>query len=93
MRPHLPRRQKQKRPECLRPTEGKRKEALLSLSGTEWSTYDVVDVVLLSSRLGVRPNPLANWKNAIFYYWVVGDPEAIGPSFRGISIHQSACRK
>ncbi len=30
----------------------KEKEALLSLSDTEWSTYDVI---LLSSRLGARP--------------------------------------
>jgi hypothetical protein len=77
---HSLRRQKQKRPECLRPNEGKRKEALPSLSDTEWSTYDVI---LLSSRLGVRSNPLANWKHAILYYLVVGDPEAIGASFRG----------
>ena len=52
---------------------GKRKKALLSLSDAESSTYDVI---FLSSRLGARPNPLANWKHAIFYYWVVGDPEA-----------------
>ena len=55
MRRYLPRRQKQKRPECLRPNEGKRKEALLSPSDTEWSTYDAI---LLSSRPGVRANPL-----------------------------------
>jgi len=60
---------------------------LLSLSDTEWSTYDVI---LLSSRLGGRPNPLANWKHAIFYYWVAGDPEVIGASFRGISTYKSA---
>jgi hypothetical protein len=59
----LPRRQK--RPDCLRTNEGREKTALLSLSDTEWSTYDVI---FLSSRLGARPNPLANWKHAIFYY-------------------------
>jgi hypothetical protein len=31
-------------------------KALPSLNDTEWSTYDVI---LLSSRLGARPNPLA----------------------------------
>jgi hypothetical protein len=53
---------------------------LLSLSDAESSTYDVI---LLSSRRGARRNPLANWKHAILYHWVVGDPEAIGASFRG----------
>jgi hypothetical protein len=55
-------------------------KALLSLSDAESSTYDVF---LLGSRLGTRPNPLANWKHAIFYYWVVGDPEAVGASLQG----------
>jgi hypothetical protein len=62
-------------------------KALPSLNDTEWSTYDVI---LLSSRLGARPNPLENWKHAIFYYWVIGDPEAIGASFRGIKTYKSA---
>ena len=44
------------------------------------------------SRLGARPNPLANWKHAIFCYWVVGDPEAIGASFRRISNFKSPSR-
>jgi hypothetical protein len=47
---------------------GKRKKALLSLSDAESITYDVI---FLSSRLGARPNPLANWKHAIFYYWLL----------------------
>jgi hypothetical protein len=68
----------------------RQKEGFAVPSDAEWSTYDVI---LLSSRLGARPNPLANWKHAILYYWVVGDPEAIGVSFRGISIYKSACRK
>jgi hypothetical protein len=42
----------------------KEKEALLSLSDTACSTYDVI---LLSSGLGARPNSPANWKHAIFY--------------------------
>jgi hypothetical protein len=52
----------------------RQKEGFAVPSDAEWSTYDVI---LLSSRLGARPNPLANWKHAIFCYWVVGDPEAI----------------
>ena len=66
----------------------RQKEGFAVPSDAEWSTYDVI---LLSSLLGARPNPLANWKYAIFCYWVVGDPEAIGASFRGISNFKSAC--
>jgi hypothetical protein len=65
----------------------RQKEGFAVPSDAEWSTYDVI---LLSSRLGARPNPLANWKHAIFCYWVVGDPEAIGVSFRGASTYTSA---
>jgi hypothetical protein len=61
----------------------RQKEGFAVPSDAEWSTYDVI---LLSSRLGARPNPLANWKHAISCYWVVGDPEAIGASFQGISL-------
>jgi hypothetical protein len=48
----------------------RQKEGFAVPSDAEWSTYDVI---LLSSRLGARPNPLANWKHAIFCYWVVGE--------------------
>jgi hypothetical protein len=68
----------------------RQKEGFAVPSDAEWITYDVI---LLSSRLGARPNPLANWKHATFCYWVVGDPEAVGASFRGISTYESACRK
>jgi hypothetical protein len=68
----------------------RQKEGFAVPSDAEWSTYDVI---LLSSRLGARPNPLANWKHAIFCYWIVGDPEAIGASFRGISTYKSASRQ
>ena len=68
----------------------KKKKALLSLGDAESRTYDVI---LLNSRRGARRNPLVNWKHAIFYHWVVGDPEAIGASFRGISIYKSGSRR
>jgi len=68
----------------------RQKDGFAVPSDAEWSTYDVIP---LSSRLGARPNPLANWKHAIFCYRVVGDPEAIGASFRGISTYKFACSK
>jgi hypothetical protein len=58
--------------------------ASLAMAGSE---------TFFNKLLGGRPNPLANWKHAIFYYWVAGDPEVIGASFRGISTYKSACRK
>jgi hypothetical protein len=67
----------------------RQKEGLAVPSDAESSTYDVI---LLNSRRGARRNPLANWKHAIFY-WVVGYPEAIGASFRGISIDKSGSRR
>jgi hypothetical protein len=65
----------------------RQKEGFAVPGDAQWCTYDVIP---LSSRPGARPNPLANWKHAIFCYWVVGDPEAIGASFRGISNFKSA---
>jgi hypothetical protein len=43
----------------------RQKDGFAVPSDAEWSTYDVIP---LSSRLGARPNPLANWKHAIFCY-------------------------
>jgi hypothetical protein len=68
----------------------KEKEGFAVPSDTEWSTYEVI---LPSSRLGARPNPPANWKHAIFYYWVVGDPERSEQVFGGSSTYKLACRQ
>jgi hypothetical protein len=43
----------------------RQKDGFAVPSDAEWSTYDVIP---LSSRLGARPNPLANWKHTIFSY-------------------------
>src|SRR5258705_10407268 len=88
MRRHLPRQQKQKRLESLRTNERRQKESFAVPGDAERCSYDVIP---RSSRLGARPNPLANWKHAILCYWVAGDPQAIGPSFRGISIYKFEC--
>ena len=58
-----------------------------SLVTVACSTYDVI---FLSSPLGARSNPLVNWKHAVLCYWVVGAPETIGASFRGLSTYKSA---
>jgi hypothetical protein len=69
----------------------RQKEGFAVPGDAEWSIYDVI---LLSSRLGARPNPLANWKHAIFYYWVVGDPGSDRNQFSAaISTYKSASRQ
>src|SRR6266446_1235493 len=85
---HSPHRQKQKRPECLRANDEK-KEGLLSLGDAEWSTYDVI---LLSSRLGARPNPLQIGNTPSFTSGSSVIRKRSEPVFGGISTYKSAWR-
>src|SRR5882762_1071451 len=81
MRRHLPRQQKQKRLESLRTNERRQKESFAVPGDAERCSYDVIP---RSSRLGARPNPLANWKHAILCYWSAVIRKRSDPVFGGL---------